>query len=100
MSADSEYKPQNEVRGQERTGIADASLYVNAESGVDATREDREAVKSESTGRIPQSKLYPFALTRACCSQGLVEQARLTTCVLTLEIRLPRVAPAASRMMR
>lgn len=100
MSADSEYKPQNEVRGQERTGIADASQYVNAESGVDATREDREAVKSETTGRIPQSKPYPFALTKACRSQRIVDQARLMTCALTLETRRPRVAPAASRMMR
>lgn len=59
MPSDSEYKPQNEIRGQGRTGAADASLFVNAESGVDATREDREAVKSESTGRIPQSKPLP-----------------------------------------
>lgn len=56
MSADGEYKPKNSAQGQGRASAGEEALFVDMNSGVDATREDREAAKSESTGRIAQSE--------------------------------------------
>ena len=55
MSSNKEYKPRDQLRTGGRN--ADEAIFVDADTGIDAAREDREAGKSEQTNRIPQSKL-------------------------------------------
>ena len=95
MSLDKEYKARDQARAGGRS--ADEAIFVDADTGIDAAREDREAEQSELTNRIPQSKLSPRDWTVAGVDSAT--QTRSMICKQLLNTPKQQVVHAASRMM-
>ena len=95
MSFDKEYKARDQARPGGRN--ADEAIFVDADTGVDAAREDREAEQSELTNRIPQSKPSPRDWTVAGVDSAT--QTRSMICKQLLNTPKQQVVHAASRMM-